>query len=694
MSLLKKMALLAIFVSQSYISADYAKPATIDEAASRLGLFAAASKDPEIAQSLLDLQQASYDMQTADKPKILTKKQAEATFSLIDKSLGQIVLAKGKKAFRGSQDSDQDCDECIRLIRDVRSFLKSCCKALHHEVGELSDLVEKTFPCTPPIAIYEVPVVIDQPGHYCVVNDLYNGYSDCSNAIVIAANNVYLDFDGHVLYINPDTVGIFAQNQSNVFIANGTIQAVIPSTNFNCRGITLINVTQGQLDDMTVLNTMVGVDCGDYDFATGQALPGVTDFTITNCFFNLPSSLSTWPVANLAPIGIRAVNSQGLTVDTTVFGQLGLACAAVDAVGIFGLTNCKNSAITNCQFVNSNSSAAKGIIIQGVQNRLNEATSEGTLIDGCTFYNTNSDIILKTASGGSVDAVVRNCASSNAQTAIEFEGRGLYVENYVASQKVGANSFQLVLLGLAPQIIPGAFPNPVPFPSFDAAFNNCSFSCINQVAAGALFNAQAIDGLLVQDCVFDSNGIAGAQMAIGQGVLNSNNVKVFNCVFQGNAQYNIVASTTAAPNNRVFIEDCVIDGGQQAGIFLDNTLSAYINNCSIANMTGSSGFFGHGINMTATTQYNTIKNCVIANNFGTGILVNAGSDYHFVTDNKVNGNGAGIQTPTGMHSQFYRNQACNNIATNSDCVGIAANLVGAPGSLVFQLGQNICCTNS
>ena len=76
--------------------------------------------------------------------------------------------------------------------------------------------------------IDSVPYFITESGKYCVSNDLlYTGLDPTSSAISISANNVEVDFNGHILSISSTEVtGISILDSDNVLIKNGTLVLV------------------------------------------------------------------------------------------------------------------------------------------------------------------------------------------------------------------------------------------------------------------------------------------------------------------------------------------------------------------------------------------------------------------------------------------------------------------------------------
>src|SRR5438128_4677258 len=111
----------------------------------------------------------------------------------------------------------------------------------------------------PPTLITTVPVTLSVPGNYLVNNALVYAGPAGTAAITVTANDVFIDFDHYTLTLSVDTMGIFAQNVSNLQLQNGTIQATAPSTNANSFGVRLLSDEHVTLDNMIIKNTFRGV---------------------------------------------------------------------------------------------------------------------------------------------------------------------------------------------------------------------------------------------------------------------------------------------------------------------------------------------------------------------------------------------------------------------------------------------------
>lgn len=568
---------------------------------------------------------------------------------------------------------DSFCLDCVKEARKARESLRDCSIELNERIDRLSCDIENAFPCATPIVIDAVPVVLDTPGRYCVVNDLE--FEGSGPAISIVVSNVLIDFDNHVLTIDAaDAQGIFAQDVDNIIVQNGTIQSDLPATDDENRAIYLVNVKHSVIQNMALTDTLIGVGTGQF---MPNDLTGVEDLTIYKCFFNHASQNAR---------GTHFVNSSGITVDSCVFGNIGPS-GEVSAIGIFAETNTQNTTITNCQFLNNNQSSGRGIEIQGFVFAPAGGPSVSTIIDGCTFSNTVNDIAFFEDNGAPVDALITNCTSADSQLALILTGRGFYIENYVASQKISPLSLQLAEVGFNT------------FTGNDVTFKNCNFTSPLAQASATVINISNGDGILIDDCIINSNGTGdnanpASNIAIGSTTFAVKNVKVRNCILKGNTQYSIIAKTAnISAITHLFIEDCLIDGAQDAGIFLDNTVGAVIRDCQICNVTGNVQRVapGHGIHINDNSFSNSVRGCVISRNNGDGIFVDNGSDLNVVTYNKVfNNRQNGIECLNPLDNQFYYNEACNNAIV--DCVGLI--FTGAPGATSFKLGQNICCVSS
>lgn len=103
-----------------------------------------------------------------------------------------------------------------------RTLIKTALKALPLTLINPSSLLAETLQCTP---ITSLPAIITQSGSYCLNQDFTVNAAN-NAAIVIAANNVSIDFNGHSITNTATTsnlsVGIHSCSRRNITIRNGT----------------------------------------------------------------------------------------------------------------------------------------------------------------------------------------------------------------------------------------------------------------------------------------------------------------------------------------------------------------------------------------------------------------------------------------------------------------------------------------
>ncbi|MCE5318915.1 MAG: right-handed parallel beta-helix repeat-containing protein [Parachlamydia sp.] len=125
-------------------------------------------------------------------------------------------------------------------------------------------------------------------------------------------------------------------------------------------------------------------------------------------------------------------------------------------------------------------------------------------------------------------------------------------------------------------------------------------------------------------------------------------------------------------------DECEISQGTEANIRFDTATQCTVKNCLVNNATGD------GIVLNADAQKNALLGNVVSNNVN-GIVINTGASKNHLQDNKVFGNsGVGINNQE-TDTETYFNTSCNN---GTNCIGVfPVQLPGDPA----QAGSNICC---
>ena len=553
-----------------------------------------------------------------------------------------------------------------------------------------------------PTPITTVPTTINTPGSYIVANDL----TSAGSGITIAASNVVIDFDGHILTI-PDAAvdGILAQNQSNIVVKNGTIRCATQAVNAN-NCIRIEGTSNVTVDSMTCENTRRGIRAG----IRGNAAAGNTDLDVHNCIFDLPSPA----------VGIRGLSleySQSIRVDSCTFKQLGIVDAANNFA--FLIADVSDFRMSNCTVLNTNSSIGLGSYVLAINRDCENYVFENNQYQYCAVP------LAFTGFGPIVRSVIiRGCTATNAGYqstgggGIIFLGDGLLVEDCVFEAAPSNGNLLLELgFGEIPDIRAGT----------NVIIKDSTFT--NRQAASNFHLAWIMkaDGVLIDNCVFDSNASGifeptpynnppSAVVMLGSLAYDENtglptpgagtnvhNFRMVNSIIHNNAQYGIVSMTgdSIVPNKNIVIENCSIDGAAQAGIYFVNTHSSAIRNCHVKDSTGNGLSAGNGIVLAnalpvpylqaGSCRNNEINGCTVAGCTGTGILVESNSVSNFIVHNETFGNGQnGLENRGDKSNQFYENFSCNN--SRKDCTGnICRKLIQTPGSDHLRLGQNICC---
>ena len=208
-------------------------------------------------------------------------------------------------------------------------------------------------------------------------------------------------------------------------------------------------------------------------------------------------------------------------------------------------------------------------------------------------------------------------------------------------------------------------PSPL-LPVQDVSIRNCTFSHNTDYPFTAHVVAFGIDGLLIENNVFDLNAsgrfadcapviVSGVtekaaiiHLGTALGQINATNVTIRGNQIDGSTQVGIYSTTgaLATPNSQIVIEDNNITAAEQ-GILFENTISSEIKGNHVAGVNGSSVdgvqcATGVGIELAGSLAYNTsassacnaiLKNTVTNN--GRGIVLDCGAKGNLVQENDV-----------------------------------------------------------
>ncbi len=309
-----------------------------------------------------------------------------------------------------SNRSDSSCDVC-KEVSELDSEASSFCHDVKKDIDKVFEALENTIGCDATMAISEVPVVISQPGKYCVTQDLvYNG---SLAAITVTANNVSINFYNHSLTLtNENAQGIFVQNASEFTLENDIIQGSSLFQTDTSAAIYLSNVSKAHLVNLYTMNTTKGI-----------WIQNSSDVLIERSFLEAhESSDFIPPVAPFATTsnpnnggGVRIENSSGITVDKTVFLAPTLEDQYQTDVAFY-VVGSSNITLKNSQIYNWLSS-------------IDALSVDGFLIEGCeaiaNVYSENHLVQLGDVAAGSVahDIIIRNSIFNKALSeAPDFDG--------------------------------------------------------------------------------------------------------------------------------------------------------------------------------------------------------------------------------------------------------------------------------
>lgn len=214
--------------------------------------------------------------------------------------------------------------------------------------------------------VIEVPVIITEPGHYCLEDDFVVDMPTGGAAILIDTDHVVLDFQGHILrnsasqpFVGTNPIGVQAHEQSHIVVRNGTIQ----------------------------------------NFKTGVAL-AEPFFGVTTSFNHLVENMRIYDCQRFG-IGVGGVNSvvRGNIVEH-VTGTTETFCSGIDAAGGgHRVVDNDISRVTLCgKHNNWGISFVAGLDNFAIGNRM-VSTGNGISMDGTrTVYRDN--IVLQLPGGG------------------------------------------------------------------------------------------------------------------------------------------------------------------------------------------------------------------------------------------------------------------------------------------------------
>lgn len=293
------------------VKADMAQPAPspLEAATMRLKELAKDIDDPELLKAVnIALKRARFVMKAGPE---VTAEHAEKALGSVQKVLA--VADAKKKMGKHHSESHKSCN-ARKEISEIESEFDECCQDIKKELTELVTLVNAQFPCDATTPIYTVPIVINEPGKYCVVNDLvYNG---TASAILVKADNVSINFQNHSLTLTDSNAqGIHVLDVNEFELQNDVIKGSAIFKTSTSAAVHLENVNKATLKNIYTKNTTKGIEIENssnvrVEFSQVEAHEGVVQLVF-------PSPATLAGTGNGAGIWIEG--SQGVTVDSCAF---------------------------------------------------------------------------------------------------------------------------------------------------------------------------------------------------------------------------------------------------------------------------------------------------------------------------------------------------------------------------------------
>lgn len=418
-----------------------------------------------------------------------------------------------------------------RMTKDICEIVDPCCSIVDemHECLIGTAITQATIDAA---LLADVPV-ISQPGNYYLCESIT--VTDAV-AITIAADDVYLDLNGHTITCTGTTgTGILCSDQSNVQILNGVIDAV--NDGVVIEAPTKI-VTRIFLSDLII----VGRDAGD-----GIRFNFVEQVFVKNCrFINQDSMTNCVHLINSSRISLHNLESQTSPANNSING-------------IYAEGACNNIEIVDCSFNGEEDISNYGIafIGEGISN---------IIIKNCSLQNFEYGILFE--SEGTVDYItVDSCIIVDTAVAgIQF----VDVESSLVKDCSIVRSDNSVLLDSC---------SDVSFINCDVTRSRVAFeirpssvvillqNCkVNSNSTGFLIDAtDGPNGIVLDYCIATHN--TTGFLITG----DSNNVALNHCIANFNGTGFSIANDMTS--GKIIFDGCIASGNSGAGISSAVTLA-------------------------------------------------------------------------------------------------------------------------
>lgn len=282
----------------------------LEEARGRLKAAAKNVDDPEVLKLVkVALQRASFVAKAGPE---VTPERAQKALSSVQQVLA--IINKKKSGLSSHHASSSKTCDARKDISEIESEVEECCEDIQRELTEVIQFVNTQLPCDDMLPICSVPVVLSEPGKYCVNCDLvYNG---SAAAILVTADNVSINFHNHSLTLTDSNAqGILVQNVNEFTLENDIIQGSAIFKSPTSAAVHLANVHKATLKNIYTKNTTKGIKIENsvdvrVEYSRVEAHEGIVQVTF-------PSPATLAGTGNGAGIWIEG--SRGVTVDSCAF---------------------------------------------------------------------------------------------------------------------------------------------------------------------------------------------------------------------------------------------------------------------------------------------------------------------------------------------------------------------------------------
>ncbi len=450
----------------------------------------------------------------------------------------------------------------VHKAKSVQPFKHEFSKVVLAQLKEAESLKKsaKNVTACPPIGtcavtqITSLPFTISCPGNYCLTDEFS---VNSAAAIVIAANNVTIDFNSHnVALSGTGAVGVLASGVNDLTILNASIRVTSQPT--DAIGISLTDCDKVTVVDAFISDADMGVfalNCEDIRFTNlhvkdtldSTFVPLTTNFAARDCsgvvieeshFRNVTDNL------NVAGIFVGGVSETGESFDFRMIN-----------------TELSNSDI----FI----STADGVLLQNITSIMNDPTyqfsslqlgyssssvgANETLISNCTFANLNGPVATGVFFIAGKSIVMRD---SLIELNAQIPANAGHTINIGNSQFFNAATAAVEDVRISNCLIEGASSGGI-LVTTDSPLQNKNVSIVNcQVSGGSLAGIEF--DLTVNSEIKDSTIVN-----CGDGILltaGSNCNGIFNNSVNGNSGIGISINEGACRNqvyyNKAFCNNC------------------------------------------------------------------------------------------------------------------------------------------